>query len=173
MLHVVSFYYFQWDLAQEMEQVCEAEKCLVWWGPGVNQHGSGRSFCMSVRTLEFMWSFSISLIRFSGLRFSDLELAKVEIVREKKPMIHIEILLAFYLLSCFSFSRSYLIYLLSKGHCCTCASEQWTAHKGHSTEVVGEGCSERLSLTPLYMANPIFSCICQCGTLVPSQHATG
>jgi len=100
----------------------------------------------------------------------------VEIVGEKKPVHELvtEILLAFYLLSCFDFSRVYLICLLSKGHFYTCASKWWSAHEGHSTVAVCKGCSEKLSLTPLYMANPIFSCICQHGKLlVPSQCATG
>lgn len=106
------------------------------------------------------------------LYFSDPELPKVEIVREKKPVhdLVIEVLLAFYLLSCFDFSRAYLNCLLSKGYFYTCANKWWSAHHGHSSVAVcEEGCSERLSLTLLYMANPISSCICRCGKSSCSQ----
>lgn len=98
----------------------------------------------------------------------------MEIVREKKKTVHelvIEILLAFYLLSCFDFSRAYLSCLLSKGHFYTCANKWWSTQEGHSTVAVCEGCSERLSLTPLYMAKPIFNCICQRGKSSCSQSA--
>lgn len=121
-------------------------------------HGNRRSFCISVRTLNFMWSFSISWIHCSGCWFSDLEVSKAEIVREKKPIheLVIEIPLAFYLLSCFDFSRAYLSCLSSKGHFYTCANKQWSVHEGHSTVAVCEGCSERLSFNTAVHGKPNF-----------------
>lgn len=121
----------------------------------------------------FLSSFSVSLIHCSGCCFSDLELAKVEIVRENKPVCELvtEIPLPFIHFSCFDFSRAYLSCLLSKGCFYTCANKWWSAHEGHSTVAAWEGGSERLPLTLLYLANPIFSCMCQRGNSSCSQPA--
>lgn len=120
-----------------------------------------------------MWSFSISSIHCSGRWFSDLELSKVEIVREKKTIhkLMIETLLAFYLLSCFDFSRAYLSCLSSKEHFYSCANKQWSVHEGHSTVAVCEGCSERLSFNTTVHGKPNFQLYVSAGKSSCSQSA--
>lgn len=152
------------------KRVSEAEKCSLSWRLGVNQH-------MEVEGVSaFQWEHWILcyLLQYLYLVVLVVVLMTQNLPRwkllERKEIIHelvIEILLAFYLLSCKA--RAYLSCLLSKGHFYTSANKWWSAHEGHSTVAVCERCGERLSLTPLYIANPISSCICQRGKSSSSQ----
>lgn len=113
----------------------------------------------------FLWEHWILCDLFQYLQFIVLGVDLVtwsfprwKLLERKKPIheLVIEILLAFYLLSCFDFSRAYLSCLSSKEHFYTCANKQWSVHEGHSTVAVCEGCSERLSFNTTVHGKPNF-----------------